>query len=475
METTTTLPAINIAELQKVIGEAPTVLEENRLSVSKALAVGNNLLKLAKTDGMSDLMDSQMANFQAKVKVTIKTMNEKRKGFTQLVDKYKKDFTSLESALDPVDAEIQTLRDAHATKKINEQKERERVALLQKQKDIEKIEVKRQAEVKLSEKFQDILTAQKNGMLEQFEAYTLETIDSAEVGIKAISEAFTTESFNGLSVTITSSILTKEEVASIVADVKSRELFASFNEQFKQAVSAEKRTMIDKLPSKKQELKEIYDAEQLSVSEKTTLLGLPESFPINETTDVAVLDRNQSTITIAIGPLGNKIKATINLYDIPEETKRELLSWNLLDSNKITPSSLVLSKAEVMKAEAAIRKEEEAQKIIADQEAARKEAEAKASVTASSEAATAIVTAQATMTFDAPRVKESYKIEVTNNAAYLIIAQFWFENGGKTLSQEKIERKTFAQMKAFCEDYATKNDEKINSPFINYVETIKAK
>ena len=255
-----TLPAINIAEIQKVIGEAPAVLEANTTSVYKALAVGNNLLKLVETDGMSDLMDSQMANYQAKVKVTIKTMNENRKGFTQLVDKLKKEFTSLESALDPINTEIQNKRDAYATKKINEQKERERVALLQKQKDIEKIEVKRQAEVKLSEKFQDILTAQKNGMLDQFESYTLETIDSAEVGIKAISEAFTTESFNGLSVTITSSILTKEEVASIVADVKSRELFASFNEQFKQAVSAEKRTMIDKLPSKKQELIEISKA-----------------------------------------------------------------------------------------------------------------------------------------------------------------------------------------------------------------------
>lgn len=395
MEATTTLPAINIAEIQKVIGEAPSVLEANTTSVSKALAVGNNLLKLVETDGMSDLMDSQMANYQAKVKVTIKTMNDNRKGFTQLVDKLKKEFTSLESALDPINTEIQNRRDAYATKKINEQKERERVALLQKQKDIEKIEVKRQAEVKLSEKFQDILTAQKNGMLDQFESYTLETIDSAEVGIKAISEAFTTESFNGISITITSSILTKEEVASIVADVKSRELFASFNEQFKQSVSAEKRTMIDKLPSKKQELIEISKAGE-------------------------------------------------------EEKKR-------------------------LEAEAQKRKEEEAQKIIADQEAARKEAEAKASVTASSEAATAIVTAQATMTFDAPKVKESYKIEVTNNAAYLIIAQFWFEKEGKTLSQEKIERKTFAQMKAFCEDYATKNDEKINSPFINYVETIKAK
>jgi len=396
MEATTTLPAINIAEIQKVIGEAPAVLEANTTSVSKALAVGNNLLKLVETDGMSDLMDSQMANYQAKVKVTIKTMNENRKGFTQLVDKLKKEFTSLESALDPINNEIQNRRDAYATKKINEQKERERVALLQKQKDMVKIEVKRLAEVKFSEKFQEILSAQKSGMLEQFESYTLENIDSAEIGIKAISEAFTTEAFNKLTVAITSTVLSKEEVESIVADVKSRDLFMSFNEQFRQAVSSEKRSMVDKLPSKKQELVEISRA--------------------------------------------------------GEEDKKKL-------------------EAEVQK-----RKDEEAQKIIADQESARKEAEAKASVSASSESANAIVTAQATMSFtDAPKVKESYKINVTNNAAYLVIAQFWFEKEGKTLSQEKIERKTFAQMKAFCEDYATKNDEKISSPFITYVETIKAK
>ena len=396
METTTTLPAIAVDEIKAIISEAPAILEQNTTSVAKAEEVGRKLLDLAKTDGMSDLLDEQMATYQGKVKVTVKTMNERRKGFTQVVDKIKKHFTTLESALDPVVDEIQGLRNAYAAKKIAEQKERERQALLQKQKEMERVELRKQAEVQLSAQFQKCLADHSRGMLDQFEAYTLETIATAEIGIKSISEVFGRDVYDSLTVSVIPIYATEQEALAIIAEVKSDAAFATFSQAFRDTVAKEKRNLIDKIPSKKQELVEIANADE-------------------------------------------------------QERKR-------------------------LEAEAAQRKADDEARIKAEEEENKRKAAEEATVKASGEAANVMVTAQAEMSFtEAPKVKESYEIVVKNPAAYLVIAQFWFEKEGKTLSQDKIERKTFAQMRAFCEAWALKHEEKITSPFIEYKEVIKAK
>lgn len=72
-------------------------------------------------------------------------------------------------------------------------------------------------------------------------------------------------------------------------------------------------------------------------------------------------------------------------------------------------------------------------------------------------------------------VKKELKIEVLNPAGYGQIFMFWFEREGKNLPNEKIEKKTIAQMKKFCEDAANKNAEIIDSNTIRYVEIVSAK
>ena len=72
-------------------------------------------------------------------------------------------------------------------------------------------------------------------------------------------------------------------------------------------------------------------------------------------------------------------------------------------------------------------------------------------------------------------VKKELKIEVLNPAGYGQIFMFWFEREGKNLPNEKIEKKTIAQMKKFCEDAANKNAEVIDSNTLKYVEIVSAK
>lgn len=72
-------------------------------------------------------------------------------------------------------------------------------------------------------------------------------------------------------------------------------------------------------------------------------------------------------------------------------------------------------------------------------------------------------------------VKKDLKIEVLNPAGYGQIFMFWFEREGKNLPNEKIEKKTIAQMKKFCEDMANKNAEIIDSNTLRYIEVVTAK
>lgn len=152
------------------------------------------------------------------------------------------------------------------------------------------------------------------------------------------------------------------------------------------------------------------------------------------------------------------------LADKIPSKKAELQTLALADADEA--ERLLKEKTEREKAETErIRLEEEKKKLAA---------ESQASVKAAGEQAAALVDMQVNVT-EAPKVAESYEIQVTNVAGYLMLTQFWFEKEGKDLSQEKFEKFTFARIKAFCENYAKKNDEFIKNPTIIYQPKYKAK
>ena len=72
-----------------------------------------------------------------------------------------------------------------------------------------------------------------------------------------------------------------------------------------------------------------------------------------------------------------------------------------------------------------------------------------------------------------PSVRKTLKIEVLNPAGYVQLFQVWFEAEGMKLPMDQIEKKTVAQMKAYCEKLASKDGEMINSRYLRYEEEIK--
>ena len=81
----------------------------------------------------------------------------------------------------------------------------------------------------------------------------------------------------------------------------------------------------------------------------------------------------------------------------------------------------------------------------------------------------------AVMASETPNVKEGYSIQLKSTAGYLLLVQFWFEKEGKTLAVDKFEKMTFDRIKRFCEAYAIKNDEFLESPLLSYEPVYKAK
>ena len=71
-------------------------------------------------------------------------------------------------------------------------------------------------------------------------------------------------------------------------------------------------------------------------------------------------------------------------------------------------------------------------------------------------------------------VKRSLEIRVKNPAAWGHIFIFWFDKEGRTLPPEKIEKYTLGRVKKYCEDHANKGAGRVESPFIEYVEIVKA-
>ncbi len=75
---------------------------------------------------------------------------------------------------------------------------------------------------------------------------------------------------------------------------------------------------------------------------------------------------------------------------------------------------------------------------------------------------------------DNKQVRTGYGITVTHQKGWAEIFHFWWTHEGNDLPLDKIARKNMEQMKTFAQNYAHKNGEKIQSPYLKYEETFKA-
>lgn len=115
------------------------------------------------------------------------------------------------------------------------------------------------------------------------------------------------------------------------------------------------------------------------------------------------------------------------------------------------------------------RKREEERKKREQEEKARLEAQASQADIFSSFNQTA-----AAVPTSIPDAKVTKKIKVNNPKGFLEVYQMWFVGEGSKLSIAELE-KVHKKMLTFCERKANKDDEFIQSAFVEYVDEVKAK
>lgn len=74
----------------------------------------------------------------------------------------------------------------------------------------------------------------------------------------------------------------------------------------------------------------------------------------------------------------------------------------------------------------------------------------------------------------APETRDGYKITLLNKTAVAEIFTFWFQREGMTLTLEELEKKSIAQMKAYCEKVGHKSNDVIVSTNLKYEPVYKA-
>ena len=105
--------------------------KRNNNSHAKAIARGQELLKRIATEGMTDELDKELAEYIRLIGVTVKKMNNLRSPVTKMFDMVRKAYTSFENEIDPSKAgtvpyQVQQHRNAYAKKKHEEEERRRR-------------------------------------------------------------------------------------------------------------------------------------------------------------------------------------------------------------------------------------------------------------------------------------------------------------------------------------------------------------
>jgi hypothetical protein len=446
---------IKVEEFKALLATAPAILEQNRSSEFNAVKKGNELIELAK-NGMTDELDTLIADFVEKGTKTITGVNNKRSPITQSLTMIAKEFTSIEANIKKVVDECKDYRNEYATKKMKERQEAERLAAIKLAKEQEAIELEKNYKIAFGNAYSDYVLKFKQTKLNWFDSLTLETIDAAFVAIGNFDNNLSDGTFMFDVAVPELRFHTASEYNDIVPTMQ---LCYQYLNSFKSDMQGFKKELLDMIPSKKTQLEEL---------EKARLEEL--RLKAEEAERQRILNEQMEAARKAAEQADEANKARLQ-----EEARQAKLK---ADAEKaINDAAEAKRKAEADKIAEEERQRKEQADIQLKTEAlqAQLKAEADASVQASGQTAAAFVDTQANLFDSAPKVKEGYEIKILNPAAYLQIAQFWYENEGRDLPMDKIESMTIGRMKAFAEKWAIKTGDMIVSKLIVYEPVYKAK
>lgn len=265
--TTTAIEKINVTEVASTMQGAGEVLTRNESLALKAVKGAEGLLDTIEAEGMSDELDAALNDWQVKAKQCVKIMNERRSPITQIMTRMAKFFTEQEGKLDPaksesVYAKIQLKRNAWAKQKADEAKKKEAEILKKQNIAKERVSFKAEAESHIRKIYGEKLLAFKQFAVKKYNALTIDTVKETKSALAGVKTNYPVENFNQIEPTAAMAFyLTAEDQKQIIVEVRDS-LYDELSANFKENMEAEKERLLDLIPSRVNELKEIDKADE---------------------------------------------------------------------------------------------------------------------------------------------------------------------------------------------------------------------
>ena len=235
-----------------------TAITENNKSLQACIEAGESLL--LQSENMTDELDAQIAAYIKKATATKKTMEERRKGVTQVFDLIRSGFTKMEAFLDAKSEDsiinkLQKKRNEYAAYKLELQRkaeeERQRLARIEAAKTQLHNDVIAICNQIVTEKTQEAFNTLS-------EKYRLMTLDNAETVKKEITD-FPTEIKIAEYLAARKPSVPQEvdpEEARQIMNAAYREVNEQLTQSYAESVASDKQSLLDIFDSKIAELQE---------------------------------------------------------------------------------------------------------------------------------------------------------------------------------------------------------------------------
>lgn len=445
MSTTTNTDVAVIDNSIEILQGGAAILENNRASFSRAMQAGQALLAALAQGITTPEQDAQAKTFIDKIATTIDTLNNNRAEFTKALDIIKTAFTGLESGLsvktkNSIAFQLQEMRNAYATLLHQQEQERLRKLKEQQEKDTEAISLKNEAEKRFMTGFNNLLASKKQALQSSFNSITLDNFNSKKTGLEAYTAIYSYDVFSAFSHGLENSARrhTPEEVNTLIhyhLEVK----YLALAETYQKELMEFKQTLIDLLPSKKEELIKVAEFESEEEKSRQEEARRKEELAKADATRKSALEEEQR---------------------IADQQRREREEEQRLAN--VARETREREEKEKLEAEERQRQENTATQL----ETKKLEEQTATLFTATAEIAAVPV--------EAPKTKVSVKATITQPAGIIAIFQKWYQLDGKGMSVAELEKKLSFCFTAVNKD-VNKTGDMIDSPYVNYVEEVKAK
>lgn len=265
---------IKVEEFNSIMQTAPGTLQKNQASVSACNNAGRALLDtIEASDGISsDELDTTVAEYLAKTKITVENMNKRRKPLTQLLAYVSKSFTTLEGEIDikssgTIPFKLQQARNKYAAKKLEEQKKREEEARRIQMAENEKAQYKSDISLLLENTYSNYVTRHINALNGMYDHATLATYNDVCRQIKEANVTFNWTDFaNNVKDTFQTFYMdsaTRTGIKNELASIKNVE----YTKRYSFELEDLKQSLIDRLPSLRKQLEEQEELRRTNAEE----------------------------------------------------------------------------------------------------------------------------------------------------------------------------------------------------------------